>query len=196
MDDPYRSKPRRGRTNLASCLVAAVFLLCIGAAITTVYFILFKPKHPQIAVNAVQFPTFTLSNGTVNFTFFQFVTVTNPNRDTFTHYDSSLQLDYSGDPVGFVFIPAGRIYAGRSQRMSAKFEVDRYPVPEKRRVAAVVGDGVAAATTAEDVMEIETKMKLVGRVRVLKVFTHRVESEVKCSVDVRVTDGSVLALHC
>ncbi|KAL1809465.1 hypothetical protein DCAR_0729007 [Daucus carota subsp. sativus] len=195
MDDPYRSKPRRGRTNLASCLVAAVFLLLIAVAITTVYFLLFKPKHPRIAVNAVQFPTFTLSNGTVNFTFFQFVTVTNPNRDTFTHYDSSLQLDYSGDPVGFVFIPAGRIYAGRSQQMSAKFQVDRFPVPERGKVSAAVafGDGVVAAG---DVMEIETKMKLVGRVRVLKVFTHRVESEVKCSVDVRVTDGSVLALHC
>lgn len=81
--------------------------------------------------------------------------------------------------------------------MSAKFEVDRFPVPEKRRVAATVGDGVdPAPATAGEVMEIETKMKLVGRVRVLKVFTHRVESEVKCSVDVRVTDGSVLALHC
>lgn len=79
--------------------------------------------------------------------------------------------------------------------MSAKFEVERFPVPEKRRVAATVGDGVTAAA-AGDVMEIETKMKLVGRVRVLKVFTHRVESEVKCNVDVRVTDGSVLALHC
>lgn len=78
--------------------------------------------------------------------------------------------------------------------MSAKFEVERFPVPENRKVAATVGDGVTAATA--DVMEIETKMKLVGRVRVLKVFTHRVESEVKCNVDVRVTDGSVLALHC
>ncbi|KAL8134766.1 hypothetical protein AgCh_009688 [Apium graveolens] len=65
-----------------------------------------------------------------------FVTVTNPNRDTFTHYDSSLQLDYSDDTVGFVFIPAGRIYARRSQRMSAKFEVERFLVPEKRRVTA------------------------------------------------------------
>lgn len=79
--------------------------------------------------------------------------------------------------------------------MSAKFQVDRFPVPERGKVSAAVafGDGVVAAG---DVMEIETKMKLVGRVRVLKVFTHRVESEVKCSVDVRVTDGSVLALHC
>ncbi|KAL8126814.1 hypothetical protein AgCh_013928 [Apium graveolens] len=68
----------------------------------------------------------------------EFVTVTNPNRDTFTHYDSSLQLDYFGDPVGFVFIPAGRIYAGRSQRISAKFEIERFLVPEKRRVAATV----------------------------------------------------------
>ncbi|XP_074356125.1 uncharacterized protein LOC141695812 [Apium graveolens] len=127
---------------MSLCLVAAMFLLCIAAAITTVYFLLFKPKHPQITVNVVQFPTFTLSDDAVSFTFFQFVTVTNPNRDTFTHYDSLLQLDYSDDTIGFVFIPAGRIYAGRSQRMSAKFEVERFLVPEKRRVTATVGDGV------------------------------------------------------
>lgn len=77
--------------------------------------------------------------------------------------------------------------------MSAKFEVDAFPVPARSRMSAAIGDGVE---TERDVMEIETKMKLVGRVRVLKVFTHRVESEVKCKVDVRVSDGSVLGLHC
>lgn len=77
--------------------------------------------------------------------------------------------------------------------MSAKFEVDRFPVPERTSLSAAVVDGVELGG---DVMEIETKMKLVGRVRVLKVFTHRVESEVKCSVDVKVTDGSVLGLRC
>ncbi|KAK2970480.1 hypothetical protein RJ640_023663 [Escallonia rubra] len=33
-----------------------------------------------------------------------YVTVSNPNRDAFTHYDSSLQLAYFGAPVGFIFI--------------------------------------------------------------------------------------------
>ncbi|KAL1826935.1 hypothetical protein DCAR_0206043 [Daucus carota subsp. sativus] len=185
MHEPHRSKPRRGHTNLASCIVAFFFLLFIAATITTIYLLIFKPKHPHIAVTSVKFPTFALSNNTVNFTFFQYVTITNPNRDTFTHYDSSLQLDYSGSPVGFVFIPAGSINAGMKQQMSAKFSVEEFPV------AATAGS--RTTTTA---MEIETRMKLVGRVRVLKVLTHKVESGVKCRVAVKVSDGSVLGFHC
>ncbi|GER48676.1 late embryogenesis abundant protein [Striga asiatica] len=191
---PHNAKSRSGRTNLASCAVATVFLLAIAAAAVAVYFFLFKPKSPLIAVNAVQFPTFSVSNGTVNFEFFQYVTVTNPNRDEFSHYDSSLQLVYSGQPVGTVFIPAGRIGGGERQKMSAKFDLQSYPLPPPERVAiGGLSDGAAAA---EGTMEIETRMTLVGRVRVLKVFMHRVESRVKCGVAVEVTRGTVLGVRC
>ncbi|KAK2978341.1 hypothetical protein RJ640_016443 [Escallonia rubra] len=100
MYEPHRSKTGR-TTNLASCIVATVFLLFLAAGIVVVYFLLFKPKDPKIVVDAVQFPTFSVANGTVDFTFLQYVTVTvsNPNRDAFTHYDSSLQLAYSDAPV-------------------------------------------------------------------------------------------------
>lgn len=212
MYDPYagrsKSSSSRGRTNLASCVVATIFLLVLAAAAVVVYFLVFKPKPPKIAVDAVQFPTFTVSNGTVNFTFFQYVTVTNPNRDEFTHYDSSLQLVSSGQPVGLVFIPAGSIDGGGAQHMSAKFNVQSYPLPAAvaARISAlsssasteIGGGGVVGVgpTTAGPTMEIETRMKLVGRVRVLKVFTHRVESGVKCGVMIEVSRGSVLGIRC
>ncbi|KAL3517301.1 hypothetical protein ACH5RR_024203 [Cinchona calisaya] len=208
MYDPYAPRSNKssnkGRTNLASCIVATVFLLILAAAAVVVYFLLFRPKSPKIAVDAVQFPTFSVSNGTVNFTFFQYVTVTNPNRDEFTHYDSSLQLVYSGQPVGLVFIPAGKIQGGRAQHMSAKFNVQSYPLPPA--VAARItsnsdqmgggGGGVVGPVVAGPTMEIETWMKLEGRVRVLKVFTHRVDSGVRCGVVIEVTRGSVLGFHC
>ncbi|GFP91902.1 hypothetical protein PHJA_001334300 [Phtheirospermum japonicum] len=197
---PYNTKSRSGRTNLASCVVATVFLLAIAVAAVAVYFFLFKPKSPLISVNAVQFPTFSVSNGTVNFEFFQYVTVTNPNRDEFSHYDSSLQLVYSGEPVGIVFIPAGRIGGGGRQKMSAKFDLQKYPLPPQPERAAIggVNDGADAVGGAVvgGTMEIETRMKLVGRVRVLKVFMHRVESKVKCGVAVEVTRGTVLGVRC
>ncbi|KAK4738932.1 hypothetical protein R3W88_002629 [Solanum pinnatisectum] len=199
MNDPYRSKPSRGRTNFASCICATVFLIFLIAGIVIAYFFLFKPKTPEIAVEAVRFPTFSVTNGTVNFTFFQYVSVTNPNRDEFTHYDSSLQLSYSGEPVGLVFIPAGKIDGGRTQHMSAKFDVQSYPLPAKLK--ADVSGGVIPTTAVNGVgagptMEVETRMKLVGRVRVLKVFTHRVDSGVKCGVMIQVSSGSVLGVRC
>ncbi|GKD56833.1 hypothetical protein Tco_1290220 [Tanacetum coccineum] len=197
----HHHRSKRSNTTLASCLIATTFLLLIAVAITVVYFVIFKPKPPKITVNSVQFPSFSLSNNTVNFTFFQFVSVTNPNRDSFTHYDSSLQLAYSHAPVGFIFIPAGRIDGGRTQHMSAKFAVESFPVPAVGPMTAEGGGGggdggVMAVNGGGVTMEIETKMKLVGRVRVLKVFTHRVESGVDCGVAIEVKTGSVLGLHC
>ncbi|KAH6779981.1 hypothetical protein C2S52_011218 [Perilla frutescens var. hirtella] len=192
---PYSSKSRSGRTNLASCAVATVFLLAISAAAVAVYFFLFKPKAPVIAVNAVQFPAFSVSNGTVDFEFFQFVTVTNPNRDEFSHYDSSLQVVYSGEPVGVVFIPAGTISGRGRQKMSAKFDLQKYPLPTPARTA-IGGEEAVGGAVAGGTMEIETRMKLVGRVRVLKVFMHRVESRVKCGVTIEVTRGTVLGVRC
>ncbi|KAI3743978.1 hypothetical protein L1987_57050 [Smallanthus sonchifolius] len=195
----HHHRSKRGRTNLASCMVATVFLLLLAVAAVVVYFLVFKPKNPKIAVDSVQFPTFSISNGTVNFTFFQFVSVTNPNRDAFTHYDSSLQLAYSNAPVGFIFIPAGKIDGGHTQHMSAKFAVQSFPIPA--RPPAVIPVTPGAVGGAEfgmegPTMEIETRMKLVGRVRVLKIFTHRVESGVNCGVAIEVKSGSVLGLHC
>ncbi|KAI8024571.1 hypothetical protein LOK49_LG03G02099 [Camellia lanceoleosa] len=84
-----RSRRSRSRTNVASCIVASVFLLFLAAVAAVVFFLLFKPKDPTISVDALQFPSFSVSNSTFNFTLFQFVSVTNPNRDDFTHYDSS-----------------------------------------------------------------------------------------------------------
>ncbi|KAK2974371.1 hypothetical protein RJ640_021227 [Escallonia rubra] len=92
---PHRSKTGR-TTNLASCIVATIFLLFLAAGIVVVYyFLLFKPKDPKITVDVVQFPTFSVANSIVDFTFLQYVTVSNPN----THYDRSRPPAYSDAPL-------------------------------------------------------------------------------------------------
>ncbi|XP_047340291.1 uncharacterized protein LOC124943879 [Impatiens glandulifera] len=181
-----------GSPNLPSCILATLFLLLIITAAITVFFIFFNPKQPKIAVVSIKFPSFSISNGTVNFTFLQNVSVTNPNRDDFTHYDSSLQLVYSGNPVGIVFIPAGEIGGGRTQHMTAKFDLESYPMAV-REVSYYDDENLNGNGNG---MVIESRMKMIGRVRVLKIFTHRVESKSVCRVDVDVIKGSVLSVHC
>ncbi|KAK6947941.1 Late embryogenesis abundant protein, LEA_2 subgroup [Dillenia turbinata] len=189
-----------GRTNLASCIVATIFLIFVAIVILIIYFTLFKPTDPKITVNAVQLPTFSVSNGTVNFTFSQYVSVQNPNRAVFTHYDSSLQLLYSGNQIGFMFIPAGKIYAGRTEYMAATFSVESFPLMATATATAtnggvsptLIGGGFNVGPT----LDIESRMEMVGRVRVLHFFTHHVESKADCRVTISVTDGSVLGFHC
>ncbi|KAL2473652.1 Late embryogenesis abundant protein domain-containing protein [Forsythia ovata] len=60
-------------------MYSGYYFLVVAAV--AVYFFRFLPKPPKIAVNAMQFPAFSAMNGTINFKFFQYMTVTNPNRD-------------------------------------------------------------------------------------------------------------------
>ncbi|CAL1386588.1 unnamed protein product [Linum trigynum] len=45
-------------------------------------------------------------------------------------------------------------------------------------------------------MEIESMIRMAGRVRVLHFFTHYVEGKAACQVAISVTDGCVLGFHC
>ncbi|KAK9280151.1 hypothetical protein L1049_013838 [Liquidambar formosana] len=194
------NKPQRPMyTNLASCLVAALFLIFVIAVIFTVYISVYKPKNPTIAVNSVDFPAFSISNGVVKSSFVQNVSVRNPNRDAFTHYDSSLELVYSGHQVGFMFIPAGEIDGGRTEHMVARFAIEPFPLTEASSgVVTALIDGLSGVggVGVGPTFETESRMKLVGRVRVLRFFMHRVESRASCSVVVEVQNGAVLGLRC
>ncbi|KAF8379711.1 hypothetical protein HHK36_029156 [Tetracentron sinense] len=193
MNQPHRHPS--GRTNLASCILATTFLIFICTVILVVFFYVFKPKDPKMAVNAVHLPTFSISNAAVNFTFSQYVSIRNPNRAVFTHYDSCLQLLYSGSQVGFMFIPAGNIDAGRTQYVSAKLSVDPFPFNTRSNWGPTLTGGVNGFPVGPT-LQIESRMRMAGRVRVLYFFTHHVVARAGCSVAIAVSDGSVLAFHC
>ncbi|KAG8363071.1 hypothetical protein BUALT_BualtUnG0007500 [Buddleja alternifolia] len=198
--NPHYKKPPTGRTNLASCIVATIFLIFIIIITLIVYFTIFKPKNPNITVAAVQLPAFSAANSTVNFTFSQYAAVTNPNRAVFSHYDSSLQLLYAGNQVGFMFIPAGKITAGRTEYMAATFSVQSFPISissagQPESVGPTVTDGLSGFRVGPS-MEVESRLEVGGRVRVLGIFTHHVEARAECRVAISVADGSVLGFHC
>ncbi|XP_023750413.1 uncharacterized protein LOC111898768 [Lactuca sativa] len=186
------SPPPSGRTNLASCIVATIFLIFITIIILIIFFTLFKPKTPAIAVTAVQLPSFSTTNTTVTFTISHYIAVNNPNRGVFTHYDSSLQLLYAGNQVGFMFVPSGKIEARRTQYMAATFSVKSFPLLSviNRQPEGMNGLRIGPS------LEIETKMEMPGRVRVLHFFTHHVEATAECKVVIAINGGSVLGFRC
>ncbi|KAL5726978.1 hypothetical protein ACHQM5_000218 [Ranunculus cassubicifolius] len=197
----HQNHKPHSHTNFASCIVATIFLLFIAIVVLILFFSLFKPKDPRISVNAVQLPTFSISNSTVTFTFSQYNSVKNPNRATFNHFDSTLQLLYSGNQVGFMFIPAGTIDAGRTKYMSATFSVQSFPLMAETAIdsvngVSVGGGGSLLPAPLGPTLEIESKMKMVGRVRVLHFFTHHVETRIGCNVLISVGSGSVVGLKC
>ncbi|RXH72735.1 hypothetical protein DVH24_012419 [Malus domestica] len=51
---------------------------------------------PKISISVVQLPSFSIQNSTVNFTFAKYISIRNPKRAAFSHYDNIVQLLYSG----------------------------------------------------------------------------------------------------
>lgn len=88
-----------------------------------------------------------------------------------------------------MFVPAGKINAGRNEYMAATFTVQSLPLGlEPNSIDGLNGVGPT--------MEIEIRIEMVGRVRVLHLFSHRVEAKAGCRVAIAVSDGSVLGFHC
>ncbi|PWA53930.1 hypothetical protein CTI12_AA440630 [Artemisia annua] len=185
--------PPSGRTNLASCIVATIFLIFIKIIVLIIFFTLFKPKNPAISITAVQIPSFSTTNTTVTFTISHYIAVYNPNRGVFTYYDSSLQLLYAGNQVGFMFIPTGKIEAHRTIYIAATFPITSFPISLDNDSYPVEGiNGFRVRPS----LEIVTRMDMAGRVRVLHFFTHHVDAKAECKVIVAINDGSVLGFYC
>jgi hypothetical protein len=105
--------------------------------ILIVYSTVFKPKNPKITVNVVQLQSFSVINDTISLTISKYDYVTNPNRVVFYHYNSSLQVLYSDNEVGFAFILAGVIDAGRTNYIATNF-TDSFPLSAMRNTSVMV----------------------------------------------------------
>ncbi|GFQ07063.1 hypothetical protein PHJA_002850400 [Phtheirospermum japonicum] len=163
---PHKPRPT-GRTNLASCIVATVFLLFLIIVVLIVYFTIFKPQNPKLAVNAVQIPAFSAANST---------------------------LFHGGTQVGFMFIPAGKIAAGRTQYMAATFSVQPFPLP-----ASGDGGGVGQPESAGPTRDgrncgVQGRAEPGGGVE--GGYGGHVEARADCRVSISVGDGSVSGFHC
>ncbi|ESQ54945.1 hypothetical protein EUTSA_v10026760mg [Eutrema salsugineum] len=201
-----KSSSSSGRTNLASCAVATSFIVLVIVAAVTVYLTVFRPRDPEISVTNVKVPSFSVANSSLSFTFSQFSAVRNPNRAAFSHYNNKIQLFYYRNRIGFIFIPAGEIESGRTKRMSATFSVQSFPLApstsqisaaDYQRSGSVYGTGlVEADKRAGSTVEIESKLEMAGRVRVLGLFTHRIAAKSNCRIAISTSDGSIVAVRC
>ncbi|KAJ0239642.1 Late embryogenesis abundant [Hirschfeldia incana] len=193
-----------GRTNLASCAVAAVFIVFAIIASVTVYLTVFRPRDPEISVTNVKVPSFSVANSSVSFTYSQLSSVKNPNRAAFSHYNNRVELFYYGNRIGFIFVPAGEIEPGQTKKMAADFSVDSFPLAsassasrvsaadfERAGFGLVEGDSRAGST-----VEIESRVEMAGRVRVLGLFTHQIAAKCNCRIAISTVDGSIVAVRC
>ncbi|KAG2240358.1 hypothetical protein Bca52824_090848 [Brassica carinata] len=195
-----------GGTNLASCAVAAIFIVFAIIAAVTVYLTVFRPRDPEISVTNVNVPSFSVANSSVSFSYSQLSSVRNPNRAAFSHYNNRIQLFYYGNRIGFIFVPAGEIEPGQTKKMAADFSVDSFPLASSAsRVSAGdfqrPGSGFGTGLMGEEsragsTVEIESRLEMAGRVRVLGLFTHQIAAKCNCRIAISTVDGSIVAVRC
>lgn len=195
----------KSSSNLASCAVATLFIVFLIIAALTVYLTVFRPRDPEISVTSVKVPSFSVANSSVSFTFSQFSSVRNPNRAAFSHYNNIIQLFYYGNRIGYTFVPAGEIESGRTKRMLATFSVQSFPlaVASNSQISAAqfqnsgsgYGTGLSEGRSGSTV-EIESKLEMAGRVRVLGLFSHRIAANCNCRIAISTNDGSIIAVRC
>lgn len=85
-----------------------------------------------------------------------------------------------------MFIPAGSVPGRRTVFMSATFDVGSF----------AFSPGGGPGRFRYESMEVESRLTMEGRVRILRFFTHRVVAKAGCLVEISVLDGSVLGFHC
>ncbi|KAL6578741.1 hypothetical protein OROMI_008957 [Orobanche minor] len=197
---PPHQPSATGRTNLASCIVATIFLIFVIIIALIAYFTIFKPQNPEVTVIAVQVPAFSASNSTVSFSFSQYVAVNNRNRAVFTHYGGTLQLLHGGLQVGFMYIPSGKIDAGKTQFVTAMFTIQPLPLSvfgggQPESVGTTVTGGFGGFRIGPS-LEVESRIEMAGQVRFLQIFTHTVDARADCRVSLSAGDGTVLGFHC
>lgn len=83
--------------------------------------------------------------------------------------------------------------------MAATFTVKSFPLTLSGQPESVGGPTVTDGLTGFRVgpnMEVESRLEMAGRVKVLHYFTHHVEAKADCRIGISVSDGSVTAFHC
>lgn len=88
--------------------------------------------------------------------------------------------------------------------MAANFSVDSFPlVSSASRISAAdfqrsgFGTGlVGEESRAGSTVEIESKLEMAGRVRVLGLFTHQIAAKCNCRIAISTVDGSIVAVRC
>lgn len=83
--------------------------------------------------------------------------------------------------------------------MAASFSVESFPLAASasRISADDFGTGlVEADSRVGSTVEIESKLEMAGRVRVLGLFTHQIVAKSSCRIAISTSDGSIVAVRC
>eukprot|EP00249_Psilotum_nudum_P005733 c19157_g1_i2 orf=942-1562(+) len=183
----HRSKQKKLAWVL--CIAVVVIIIVIAAVI---YYALFKPRDPRIAVQFVQlqsiyFGGFPETINTLNVTLVLGVWVHNPNRATFYFTNNRAFLYFYGAEVGFTSIASGSIDSQLSKDLSVSLTVD---------APNYIGGPFLKADVEAGMIPLTTGLSLAGHVTTLGIFSHYGSTASLCTVNISLVMHNIIDYTC
>ncbi|XP_024384004.1 uncharacterized protein [Physcomitrium patens] len=179
-DEEKRLRKQIWVTILGIIVVIAIVLVVLGLTV-------FKSRDPKVHINTIDLETFSIGQTSLNMSLLLDITVSNPNRASFTYSNGLTRLFYYGDPVGQALIPAGKIKSKADEYLSVLLFVEASRVIMNANLPGNIVSGrlpVVATTT------------LTGTLKVLGVFKHHALSTSDCDIFIFVANATVQSFYC
>ncbi|KAE8685620.1 hypothetical protein F3Y22_tig00111095pilonHSYRG00274 [Hibiscus syriacus] len=182
---------RRRRRNI--CFAVIGVLVFVILLIVILAFTVFKAKRPVTAIDDVSLRDLKVSVDLARFqvllnaTLDVDISIENPNKVGFKFKDSNAQLNYRGQEVGEVPIPAGKIPADKTVPMNLTLTVmaDR-----------LISDSKFFSDVTSGQLPLSTKTQIPGKVSVLNMFRISVVSSSSCDFTVFLSNSTVGDQNC
>ncbi|KAK8572773.1 hypothetical protein V6N13_048348 [Hibiscus sabdariffa] len=181
---------RKWRTISFTLIGVLVFIIIL---ILILAFTVFKAKRPVTTIDDVSLRDLKFSvnlarlqvllNATVDVD----LSITNPNKVGFKFKDSNAELNYRGEQVGEVPIPAGKISADQTVPMNVTLTLmaDR-----------LISDAKFFSDVMSGELPLSTRTEIPGKVNVMNLFRIRVVSTSSCDFTVFLFNSSVGDQSC
>lgn len=175
------------------CIACTIILVIIIIVLAVLYFVVFRPKDPNIQVPTMQllslYPVgYPVATTSANLTLNLQVSMYNPNKATFYVQDGGIAcLFYYGTQVGFTPVPTGSVPGESFSTFSVPLTVQGSAPLQGPNLIADISDGI---------LQVSTSVTIVGKVTTLNLFTHHSDVVSKCNVNVSFNVRGIEAYTC
>ncbi|KAH7436183.1 hypothetical protein KP509_05G006900 [Ceratopteris richardii] len=190
--------------NQATYVLCVLFWLVTFVVLAILYFALFKPRQPDVKVQAVALSSMQLrglyspahhvdlggdgSGPAVNLSLGILVLLNNPNRGTFHYSRLSAAYLYHGDSiVGFSPIPEGNV----GEQDAVGLAVTLFS-----QASGLLSGSYITADIAAGSLTVGVCVVISGHVSVLGIFSHHTTSYSNCTVVVSLSRAALQAFSC
>ncbi|EEF30579.1 uncharacterized protein LOC8271693 [Ricinus communis] len=187
-----KTKSKHRRRNICLAITASVIVLIVVIAVILA-FTVFKAKEPTTTIDSISLENLKVDLDAarmgvdLNMTMDVDLTVTNPNKVGLKYKNGSALLNYRGELVGEVPIPAGKMGADETRPMNVTVTVMADRLLSNPQLFSDVMSGL---------LNVSTLIKLSGKVAIFNIFKISVDTTTTCDVSVFIANATIADQKC